>query len=105
MATRAHAGGASAPSSPAMPLDVFLAALPSLPRPILSRLTARIIERLDELDGDPDEEATNDEGEPDFRTLPKRRRKTRQRRYGPGCILSDDDSAEDDRGCDGDEGI
>jgi hypothetical protein len=57
MATRAYVqGGASAlPDLPAM-----LAAIPSLPRPILARLTARLIEYLDEIDGDPDLE---DEGD------------------------------------------
>lgn len=43
-----------------MPLDSFLAVLPSLPRPLLARLTARLIDRLDELDGDPDLEDGND---------------------------------------------
>lgn len=38
----------------AVPLDVLLASVPSLPRALLSRLTARMIERLDELDGDTD---------------------------------------------------
>ncbi len=33
-------------------LDLLLASVPSLPRPILARLTARMIERLDELDGE-----------------------------------------------------
>lgn len=42
------------------PLDALLAALPSLPRPILARLTARMIERLDEIDGDPDLEEPGD---------------------------------------------
>lgn len=38
------------------PLDVLLATIPSLPRAVLSRLTARLIERMDEIDGDPDRE-------------------------------------------------
>ena len=42
-------------------ISTLLASLPSLPRPILSRLTLRMIERLDELDGDPDVEANGDE--------------------------------------------
>ncbi len=50
MATRATPG---APAS-TLPLDVLLATIPSLPRPILARLTARLIDTLDELDGDPD---------------------------------------------------
>ena len=56
MATR-HRMGASAPT---LPLDVLFAALPSLPRRILSRLTACLIERLDEMDGDPDLEPEDD---------------------------------------------
>jgi hypothetical protein len=47
MASRASAYGAT-------PLDVLLASVPSLPRALLSRLTARMIERMDELDGDPE---------------------------------------------------
>jgi len=38
------------------PLDVLLAAIPSLPRAVLSRLTDRLVERLDEIDGDCDRE-------------------------------------------------
>lgn len=45
MATRA-------PAYDATSLDVLLASVPSLPRAILARLTARMIERVDELDGD-----------------------------------------------------
>ncbi len=37
-------------------LEVLLSALPSLPRPLLARLTTRLIERLDEIDGNPDDE-------------------------------------------------
>ncbi len=71
-----------APAYEAAPLDVLLASVPSLPRALLSRLTARMIERLDELDGDrddePDEErcdAGNDEvtsgNAPGFRSYPR----------------------------------
>lgn len=38
----------------ALPLDTLLAAIPSLPRPLLSRLVQRAIEHMDEQDGDPD---------------------------------------------------
>ena len=48
-----------------VPLDVALSALPSLPRPLLSRLVANMIEVLDEQDGDPDLEPTGDEFEDD----------------------------------------
>ncbi|MDQ3458593.1 MAG: hypothetical protein M3498_04685 [Deinococcota bacterium] len=53
MASRQIQGGASAPS---IPLDQLLSAIPSLPRPVLSRLTEHLIERLDQIDGDPDVE-------------------------------------------------
>jgi hypothetical protein len=43
-----------APAYDATPLDVLLASVPSLPRAILSRLTARMILCLDELAGDTD---------------------------------------------------
>lgn len=42
------------------PLDVLLAAIPSLPRPVLARLTARMVDRLDELDGNSDFEPDAD---------------------------------------------
>lgn len=38
----------------ALPLAAALAFIPSLPRPVLARLVERAIERLDELEGDPD---------------------------------------------------
>ncbi len=50
----------------ALPLEAMLSAIPSLPRPILARLTARMIDRLDEIDGDPDLE-DDDPGECDAR--------------------------------------
>lgn len=56
MASHPHSlGGASA-----LPLSLALSVIPSLPRPLLSRLVARAIERLDELDGDPDLEDCGD---------------------------------------------
>ena len=50
-----------------LPLNVELAIVPTLPRPILSRLVARAIERLDELDGDADLEpdVTEQDDEPE----------------------------------------
>jgi len=41
-------------------LDILLAAIPALPRAVLARLAAHMIERLDELDGDPDLEEPGD---------------------------------------------
>ncbi|MDB5583359.1 MAG: hypothetical protein JWR80_8535 [Bradyrhizobium sp.] len=49
-------GGATA-----LPLPVMLATIPSMPRPILARLVARMIDRIDEIDGDTDREANGDE--------------------------------------------
>lgn len=42
-------------------LALALSTIPSLPRPLLSRIVARAIERLDEIDGDPDLEPYGDE--------------------------------------------
>lgn len=74
MASRATLGAASAPT---LPLDVLLSAIPSLPRPLLSRLTARLIEHLDQVDGDPDLEdgdedrcAARDDDLTDFSFVP-----------------------------------
>ena len=76
----------------AQPLDALLAALPSLPRPVLARLTTRLIDRLDEIDRDPDLEQTHDEGEPDF----KRYRRQRRNQGGPGCQITDPGGCEHD---------
>jgi hypothetical protein len=88
-----------ATSAPALPLDVLLGTLPSLPRPILARITARMIETLDEMDRDPDREPDDDcgsdEGEPDFR----RARRHRRNQSGPGCAISDSDYSVDDLAC------
>lgn len=60
MATRAiNTGGASALPD----LAAILAAIPSLPRPILASLTARMIERMDEMDPDPDLEDVEGNGD------------------------------------------
>lgn len=37
--------------------------IPSLPRPVLERLAQKIIDRLDDMDGDTDVEANGDEGD------------------------------------------
>lgn len=49
-----------APAYDVTPLDVLLASVPSLPRAILSRLTARMIDRMDEMNGDTDLEPDED---------------------------------------------
>ncbi len=43
----------------------LFAAIPSLPRATLSRLTTRLIDRMDELDGDSDVELNGDEQDDD----------------------------------------
>lgn len=42
-------------------LAAALAIIPTLPRPVLDRLTQRMIDRLDEIDGDTDREGNGDE--------------------------------------------
>ncbi|WP_267349397.1 hypothetical protein [Sphingomonas sp. GM_Shp_2] len=44
----------------------ILAAIPSLPRAELSRLTHRMIDRMDEIDGDPDAEPMLDDDEDSY---------------------------------------
>jgi hypothetical protein len=45
------------------PVSVMLAAIPSLPRAELARLTMRMIDRIDVIDGDPDLEYLRDDYE------------------------------------------
>lgn len=42
-------------------LEGMLAVIPSMPRPALARLVQRAIDRMDDLDGDPDFEPCGDE--------------------------------------------
>jgi hypothetical protein len=44
-----------------LPMDAMLAAIPQLPRPALNRLVAHMIDRLDDMDGDPDLEPDADD--------------------------------------------
>lgn len=88
---------------PTAPLDTLLAVLPTLPRPLLARVAARLIDRLDEIDGDPDMEEDNedrgiDTGEPDYRPPPSHMRTHLRRLYGPGCIDSDSDYGGEEAG-------
>ena len=50
-----------------LPLNVALAILPTLPRPLLARLVANAIDRLDAMDGDADlePEVTEQDDEPE----------------------------------------
>ena len=73
-----------------LPLNVLLSAIPSLPRPMLDRLVTRAIERMDEIDGDPDLEPNGDEidgtnAEDEALYAPH----GLPLAYGPGCPISD----------------
>jgi hypothetical protein len=95
MASRATVNGEGLQS-----LSLALSLIPSLPRPLLSRLVQRAIDHLDELDGDPDVEGADSEDDPDFTKHPKRLRKNMSRWYGPGCQIADSDycNGHEDRG-------
>jgi len=88
-------------------LAPMLRAIPSLPRPVLARLTERMIERLDQLDGDPDIEPNGDEldgtgGEDDFID----RSGMHGSWHGAGCPISDPPEDGDiDRCTAGDDGV
>lgn len=62
MATRAIDRGGASPLPTLTALVAMWEAIPSFSRPILARLTARMIERMDEIDGDPDLEDTEGNG-------------------------------------------
>lgn len=47
--------------------ELVLSALPSYPRPVLERMASRIIDRLDEIDGDADSEDSHDREHQDER--------------------------------------
>jgi hypothetical protein len=78
-----------------LPADIALAIIPSLPRAQLEHLVQRLVDRLDEEDGDPDVEDaldTEDDVLTDF---------ARQAgNDGPGCRIADSDFAVDDLPCD-----
>lgn len=44
-----------------VPVDAMLSAIPKLPRAAIDRLVSRMIERLDELDGNPDAEPDDED--------------------------------------------
>ncbi len=91
MTTRLHQAG----SASALPLGLISQAIPKLRRTDLVALTERLIERLDELDGDPDEEDDDPVGQCDedgVNTLANAAVAMQGPTYrGPGCPISDDD--------------
>lgn len=74
-------------------IEAALAILPSLPRPVLSRLVTRMIEQMDQIDGDADCDEDDAEDAFAFSMLTRWWSES----AGPGCPASDDDtSVEDD---------
>jgi len=93
-------------SAAVIPVDWLPAYLLALPRPALAILTERLIERMDELDGDPDLEPNGDEldgtgGEDDFAAA-----LCNTGEYSmPGCPISDPGEDVDEDRCEaGDDG-
>ncbi len=84
MASRFHQGG----SVSALPLGLISQAIPKLRRTDLVALAERLIDRLDELDGDPDEEDDDPAGQCDEDGINTMRPATYS---GPGCTISDSD--------------
>jgi hypothetical protein len=68
MAFHVHTAEVSRAIGSHMPLNVALAVLPTLPRPLLAPLVANAIERLDAIDGDADlePEVTEQDDEPEM---------------------------------------
>lgn len=62
-------------------IDGLLSIIPSLPRPVLDRLVTNMIDRMDEMDGDPDLE--DDECEPERYLAPPSRISLPGARSGP----------------------
>lgn len=91
MATRLH----QANRATTLPLGLISQAIPKLRRTDLVALTERLIDRLDELDGDPDEEDDDPAGQCDedgINTIGHGSYGMRGATYGgPGCPISDDD--------------
>jgi hypothetical protein len=79
-----------------LPADIALSLIPSLPRATLERLAQRIIEHLDEEDGDPDFENATD-AEDDFNLTGSA---LRCAGGGPGCEVSDPFGQSDEDGID-----
>jgi len=72
-----------------LPLDLALNIIPSLPRPLLSRLVARMIDRLDELDGIPGLEPNGDEFDHGGSEDDCDPTLDRLRNLGPGCPVAE----------------
>ena len=89
MATLPNSGEPSA-----LPLSLLAQAVPMLSRHELASLTERLIDRLDEIDGDPDHEDDDPSGqcdEDDRNTGSGVLVMHGHSYFGPGCPISDDD--------------
>ena len=73
MGTHIHTAKGGRTIGSHMPLNVALAILPTLPRPLLARLVAHAIDRLDALDGDTDlePEVTEQDDDPEVDDEPE----------------------------------
>ena len=83
MGRAVHTGRAAA-----LPLTLIAQAIPRLSRDALEGLAEALIDRLDEIDGDPDEEANGTEDDPI----------THWDNCGPGCPFTEPDFGVDDQG-------
>jgi hypothetical protein len=85
----------------ALPIDVLLSAIPSLPRVALDRLVERAIEEMDGQDGDTDLEANGDELDGSAGAEDEFWPHWRNHGWSPGCPISDpgedEHDMEDDR--------
>lgn len=72
-----------------MPVDALLATIPSLPRAVLARLTERMIDRMDEIDGDADVELNGDELDGSDRGEDEFWPHWLNHGFQPGCPISD----------------
>lgn len=86
MAARPNTTGGAA----ALPLALLEQAIPSLTRDELAALAERVIDRLDEIDGDPDEE------QPDVEDSFVITWQARANSTGPGCPIADCDHGVED---------
>ena len=76
-----------------LPADIALALIPSLPRAQLEQLVQRLVDRMDDEDGDPDLENALDTEDDELTDFARGAGND-----GPGCILSDSHGVDDEDG-------
>lgn len=92
---------------PVPTLAALLTVIPGLSRPELARLVQRMIDRMDEMDGDPDFEDSNDreahdgddQGDiswPEWHTRDRRSQQEAGPELSTTCLIHDHEDAEDD---------